>query len=839
MEQPMTNAWGAPGISPRWTSSAKDGVGTSLGAAGRLWFTISHGIVNEVYYPRVDQACLRDFGLIVTDGHDFFSEEKRDTETTTSYLADGVPGYRIVNACRDGRYRLEKEVFADPTRDVLLQRIRLELGVTPSAPLRLFALLSPHLGNRGAENTAWFEEYKGIPMLLAERAGAGALALACSRPWRTRSVGYVGFSDGWQDLSRHKQLTWIGDRAERGNVALTGEIDYEVGSDFVLALGFGLTSSEAAHRAIASLEDDYEMLRAQYIAEWQDWHQTLQPLDQSCPVNEHGEAVKKLGQAPRNYPQTLGNTHNSSEPVPFLHSLGVCVNHFRVSTTVIRCHEEKRFPGGIIASLSIPWGFSKGDDDLGGYHLTWPRDLVETAGALLAAGANEDAKRVLHYLQATQEGDGHWPQNMWLDGRPYWNGVQMDEAALPILLVDLAYREQAIDDHELERLWPMVRKAAAFVACNGPVTQQDRWEEDPGYSPFTLAAEITGLLVAADIADRQNEAVVASFLRETADLWYTNLDHWTYATGTDLARELGIEGYYVRIAPPETSEASSPMNGFVPIKNRPPGQSREPAANIISPDALALVRFGLRRADDPRILNTIAAIDRLLKVELPPGPCWYRYNHDGYGEHEDGSPFDGTGIGRAWPLLTGERAHFELAGGNRAGAESLLTTFGAFANQTGMLPEQTWDADDLPERELFRGRPAGSAMPLVWAHAEYVKLLRSLRDDRVFDMPRQAEQRYLADDIEANHHEWRFNHKVQYLPRGKTLRVAALAPIRLHWSSDNWQTAHDTDSCDTTLGIHYADLPTTELPPATRIQFTFFWLQRQCWEGTDFSVSVR
>ncbi len=801
----MTIAWGAPGITPRWTSSAKDGVGTSLGPASRLWFTTSHGIVNEVYYPRVDQACLRDFGLIVTDGHEFFSEEKRDTETTTNYLADGVPGYRIVNASRDGRYRIEKEVFADPMRDVLLQRVRLEAAASHPATLRLFALLAPHLGNRGADNTAWFGEYKGIPMLLAERAGVSALALACSRPWRGRSVGYVGFSDGWQDLSRHKQLTWIIERAERGNVALTGEIDFAAGADFILALGFGLNPSEAAHRAIASLKDDYERLKAQYIADWQAWHNTLQPLDQSCPLSEHRTGV----------------------------------NHFRVSTTMIRCHEEKRFPGGIIASLSIPWGFSKGDDDLGGYHLTWPRDLVETAGALLAAGAYEDAQRVLHYLQATQEGDGHWPQNMWLDGRPYWNGIQMDEASLPILLVDLAHREKAIDDHELQRLWPMVRKAAAFVVCNGPVTQQDRWEEDPGYSPFTLAAEITGLLVAADIADRQSEAGIASFLRETADLWYTNLDHWIYASGTDLASELGIDGYYVRIAPPETSEAFSPMNGFVPIKNRPPGESREPSANIISPDALALVRFGLRRADDPRIVNTIVAIDHLLKVELPQGPCWYRYNHDGYGEHEDGSPFDGTGIGRPWPLLTGERAHYELAGGNRANAESLLETFGAFANETGMLPEQTWDAADIPERELFCGHPAGSAMPLVWAHAEYVKLLRSLRDGRVFDMPMQAERRYVVEGRESNRHEWRFNHKCQHVPRGKTLRIATLAAARIRWSSDHWQTVHDLSTADTTLGLHVADLSTNHLTPGTCIQFTFFWQQQQSWEGTDYDVTVR
>ncbi len=799
-----TTAWGAPGIPPRWTSSAKDGVGTSWGRPSRLWFTISHGIVNEVYYPSIDQACTRDFGLIVTDGRDFFSEEKRATKTTTSYLADGFPGYRIVNECRDGVYRLEKEIFADPNREVLLQRIRLDATAPDVGPLRLFALLAPHLNNRGSDNTAWVGDYKGIPVLYAERAGAIALALACSAAWLQRSAGYVGFSDGWQDLSQHKQMTWNCDRAESGNVALTGEIDLSASTAVVLALGFGLNPSEAAHRAIASLTEDFDALQAQYLAEWQAWHETLQPLDQSCPVSQR-EA---------------------------------CINRFRVSTTVIRCHEEKRFPGGIIASLSIPWGFSKGDDDLGGYHLAWLRDLVETAGALLAAGANEDTRRVLHYLQTTQEADGHWPQNMWLDGRPYWNGIQMDEAALPILLVDLAYREQAIDDRELSRLWPMVRRAAAFIVCNGPVTQQDRWEEDPGYSPFTLAAEITGLLAAADVADRRRESAVAAYLRETADVWFANLDRWTYATGTDLAQRLGIDGYYVRIAPPETGDACSPLVGFVPIKNRPLGESSQPATNIISPDALALVRFGLRRADDPRIANTIAAIDHLLRVELPQGPCWYRYNHDGYGEHDDGSPFDGSGHGRAWPLLTGERAHYELAAGRRDQAELLLTTFGAFANDSGLLPEQVWDADDIPVKELQRGKPSGSAMPLVWAHAEYVKLLRSFRDGRVFDMPPQGVQRYLVENQTSPRHLWRFNHKCRTMPAGKILRVEGSAPATVRWRTDRQPTWTDTPTSDSQLGMHYADLPTAELVAGQRIDFTWLWPSAADREATSFSVTI-
>jgi glucoamylase len=491
----------------------------------------------------------------------------------------------------------------------------------------------------------------------------------------------------------------------------------------------------------------------------------------------------------------------------------------------------------MIASLSIPWGYSKGDGDLGGYHLVWPRDLVESAGGLLAGGAADEVRQVLRYLSVTQEADGSWPQNMWLDGAPYWNGVQMDEAGFPVLLADLAHREGALDDAELARLWPMIRRAAAFLACNGPVTQQDRWEEDPGYSPFTLAVEVAALLCAADFAERF-EPAICSYLRETADAWNASIERWTYVSETDLASEVGVEGYYVRIAPPDSADASSPAGGFVPIKNRPPGHEREPAAHIVSPDALALVRFGLRAADDPRILGTVEVIDALLKVELPQGPAWRRYNGDGYGEHEDGEPFDGTGVGRPWPLLTGERAHYEIAAGRPAEAARLVATLSQFANEGGLLPEQVWDADDLPDKELLRGEPSGSAMPLAWAHAEYVKLCRSLADGHVFDMPPQTVRRYQVEKHGSPHTIWRFNHKCLKMPPGKTLRIELRAPAVVHWSSDGWRQARDLPTRDTGLGLHVADLPCGKLAGGIRIEFTFYWPQAERWEGRDFSVQI-
>ena len=797
---PTPYAPGWPGISPRWTSSAKTGVGTALNQHSRVWFTLSHGILNEIYFPRVDQACTRDMGFMVTDGNAFFSEEKRHCTFENRPFEPGVPTYELTNTCNSGRYRIHKEVLTDPYRNVVLQKVRFEPLQGQLSDYHLYALLSPHLANAGYGNTGWVGDYKGVPMFFAHHDDT-ALAMACSVPWKKMSVGFVGTSDGWQDLSQHFQMQWEYTRAENGNIACTAEIDLAASNgEFILALGFGGIWSEAGQQARSSLLENYTDLRQQYVIHWKNWQNTLLKLDD--PTREH--------------------------------------DLYRASTAVLRTHESKDFLGGIIASLSIPWGFNKGDEDLGGYHLIWPRDLVESAGALLAAGAVVDSVRVLRYLEVTQEAAGNWAQNLWLDGRPYWGGVQMDETAFPILLLDLLRRKAPKDLGDLQRWWPMVRNAAGFILRNGPVTQQDRWEEDAGYSPFTLAAEISALLAAADIADLTGHSDAASIMRDTADAWNDNIDRWIYATGGDLAQQLGVEGYYVRISPPDSGGAASPTQGFVPIKNRPPGQDHEIASHIVSPEALALVRFGLRAPDDPRILNTLRVIDALLAVELPQGPCWYRYNGDGYGEHKDGSAFDGNGIGRPWPLLAGERAHYALAAGHPDEAKALLTVIElSTVGESRSIPEQVWDAADIPALELFRGKPSGSACPLVWAHSEYIKLLRSIRDGKIFDQPPQTVQRYLVEKRARTIFGWRMNNKTRTIPRGKVLRIVLISPATVHWSVDGWKASQDTKTRDSGLGIHTLDLPTASLPVGGQAVFTFFWAKENRWEGADYTVTVQ
>jgi glucoamylase len=752
-----------------------------------VWFTISHGIVNEVYYPRVDQANIRDLGLIVTDGDAFFSEEKRHTTSITAMLAPGVPGYRLTNSCEGGRYRIVKTIITDPSRPVLLQDVEFESLVGRLRDYRLFALLAPHIDNQGRGNDGWAGEYKGVPMLFAQR-GDCALALACSAGYAAMSCGYVGASDGWQDLAANKRLTELHPEARNGNIALTGEID--VGAchgRFTLALAFGRDSAEAGLNARGALLHSFEEAAASFESGWNDFHR-------AC------DAVALYD--------------------------GCAPDDYRTSVAVLKTHEDKGHPGGIIASLSIPWGNHKGDHDLGGYHLVWPRDLVESAGGLLAAGDLTGARQTLCYLISTQEADGHWAQNMWLNGKAYWNGIQMDETGFPILLADLVRRADALDG---VNPWGMVRLAASYLMRNGPVTPQDRWEEQAGYSPFTLAVEIAALLAAADFADEAGEHRVAGYLRDTADDWNDHIERWTYVSESKLGKQAGVDGFYARIGPPEMDITTAPQS-------QAPGAAGYEA--LVSPDALALVRFGLREPNDPRIANTVTVIDAVLKSETKTGSTWCRYNGDMYGEHVDGAPYDGSGVGRGWPLLAGERAHYEIAAGRPHDARRLLEVMRRQSSPGGLIPEQVWDGPDIPRRELFNGQPAGSAMPLAWAHAEFVKLTRSLRDGRVFDTPPQTVQRYVRDQRRSEVAVWCVNNKLRSMDAGKKLRVSTREAALVHWTVDEWRSAFDTQSIETGLGVWYADLPTRELPARSVVRFTLRWANTDRWEGNDFEVRV-
>jgi glucoamylase len=691
----------------------KTAAGTSRSDTSLVWFTIGRGVLNELFYPRIDSPCIRDACFLVTAKDGFFSDERTDTNYTVTWLEDGIPAFHAVTTCKSGRYRFEKTIVTDDRLNAVLQRSRFVVLSGDSSDYRLFVYVNPHVYGKGLGNTGWVEGFKGKRVLFASR-GDIAMAVLATRPFLETSVGFLEKSDALSDLREHGRLTDTYLHAEDGNVALIGEIDLAAGADFTVAYGFGLGPPEAAHHACGALQTDFEEVKERYVKRWKDWQHTLRPL----------------------------SNHLGGRDL------------YRVSVATMRVHANKATPGAV-ASLSVPWGEHRGDEDLlqGAYHLVWPRDVVNHSTGLLAAGDAEHAKDIIAYLRNTQEEDGHWPQNMWLAGSAFWGRVQLDETAHPILLADLMLQEGALSSAEQQRFWPMVRKAAEFLARYGPATELDRWEEKGGYNAYTLSTVIAAFLAAAEWADTMSESSLAIGLRELADSWNERLEGWMYVRGTSLAARLGVDGYYARILPEE--RVFSPTHGDTCVKLLPSESNEEeeeeeegelPPEEVVAVDALSLVRFGLRRADDPRILNTVRAIDALLMTETERGPVWHRYRGDRFGEHDDGRPFSVTdkGKGRAWPLLIGERAHYELLRGDVDRAKELCRVMARYATDTGLIPEQVWDADDVPKRHLFRGKPTGSVCPLLWAHGEYVKLRRSIRDGRVFDAPRHTLKRYLA-----------------------------------------------------------------------------------------------
>ncbi|HXL97758.1 MAG TPA: glycoside hydrolase family 15 protein, partial [Steroidobacteraceae bacterium] len=636
----------------------------------------------------------------------------------------------------------------------------------------------PHLGSTGRHNSAWVDEGYAFA-----RHGDFCMCLAADPPLLKVSCGYVGASDGWQDLERHGHLTYAFSSAESGTVALSGEAASGKG---VLALGFAGSAFGARTRARTALAAPFDALREEFLQDWKDWGARLR-----LPRPD----------------DTLGDAGLQS-------------------AAVLKIHEDRAYPGAVVASLSVPWGNST--DTLGGYHLVWPRDATLTAFALLAAHQLIDARHILAHLSATQGRDGGWPQNYFPSGEPFWIGVQLDEAAFPILL---AAKLREIGEAELPGTRHMVRSAVGFIARTGPSSPQDRWEENPGVSPFSLAAAISALVAAAPwLSDEERDYALS-----IADDWNERLEFWCYVCKTDLACRIGVNGYYVRIG---SQNRSSVVSGQVQLRNRE-GKSIQASA-LVSLDFSYLVRLGLRSAMDPRIQDTIKVVDRVLKVDTPSGPVYHRYNEDGYGEYPDGRPFDGNGVGRAWPLLVGERGHLAMQSGEDP--ISYLRTMWKCASIGGLLPEQVWDAAPIPELGLAPGRPSGSAMPLLWTHAEFLKLLIAREHRRPIELLLAVEQRYrctAADRFAARvAAAWHWRDEVPVLKHevGRALLIEDRTAFTLHFGFDGWQWVDERAALEQPFGLWAVRLSAEELTGPSELNFTRRYDDR--WEGVDHRVAL-
>lgn len=760
-------AFGALGIAPTWSSSDKDFVTTALGGS-RLWATIGHGIINEVYWPSTGQPQIRDLGFYLVPhtapGPDRWLDLKRLRRYRLHTPGPFLPAPTVVHHGDD--YQLTLEILPDPLRDVLLVRYSL------SGDYRLVLVLAPHLGSTGRDNSAWVDDGAAFA-----RGDGYALCLAADAPLMNLSCGYVGASDGWQDLAQHGEPTWQFSHADTGTVAITAEA---AGANGVLALAFDSVAQGAYTRARTALAASFDEVRSDFLEAWAAWGARLQ-----LPRPD----------------ATLGDAA-------------------LLSAAVLKIHEDRAFPGAVVASLSTPWGNSS--DSLGGYHLVWPRDATLTAFALLAANQVRDARHILAHQIATQARDGHWPQNYFPSGEPFWNGVQLDEAGFPVLL---AAKLAELGEPELPGTRAMVWRAVGFIARTGPTSEQDRWEEIPGVSPFTLAVAIAALVAALPWLDANEQAYAAGL----ADDWNERLESWCYVAGTPLAREAGVAGYYVRIA---MLDKRGEHVSTVQLRNRA-GELTQASA-LVSMDFSYLVRLGLRAAQDPRVRDTITVVDRVLKVETPSGPVYHRYNEDGYGEHADGRPFDGSGIGRAWPLLVGERGHLALA----AGEDPLpyLQTMWHCASVGGLLPEQVWDSAAIPALGLEPGRPSGSAMPLLWAHAEFLKLLVARERQRPVELLQAIERRYGGAPRRAAIWHWRDEVPLQHLDEHRGLMIEAREPFTLHFGFDGWQRVAERAARALPFGLWGVLLEAAELGQGGTLEFTRHLASG--WEGQDHRVEL-
>lgn len=678
----MPGAPGAPGGDARWTSAGKQAVGTSNTLESKVWFTLQGGALTEVFFPTADIPNVQVLEFAVVDpSHRKVETEREDATHEIQVLTHHSLSFRQINTARNGDWKLIKTYTTDPQRSTVLIDVKFE---TRNRLLVLFVYFDPSINNSGMHDTAWIEGNA----LLANEANRFS-ALLVSGGFSELTNGFYQVSDGMNQLKRSGRIVTAYARAENGNVVQMAKINQP--ARFTLALGFGQTASDALITARKSLTKGFQVCRREYDDGWRRVVRSLPKVDPKYQAQ------------------------------------------FNLAALVLKAHEDKTFRGANVASLSAPWitGAAANEPHVGGYHLVWARDLYQVATAYMGLGDKAAAQRALNYLfDVQQRGDGSFPQITWVDGKPLGDAVQMDEVSFPLIL---AYQLGRTDR---ETYFKHIKRTADYIVRNGPVTRQERWEEKPGYSPASIAAQIAGLVCAAEIAKGNGDEGSAQTYLDTADEWTRKVEGWTATTNGPYLNG----NYYLRL-----TQRGMPNAGDRIELNNNAGVADE--REIVDPSFLELVRLGVKAPRDPLIEQSLKVVDQLIRVETPHGEAWYRYVRDGYGEMADGRPWnwDGkyTGKGHLWVLLTGERAQYELARGEFVKARRRLDTILGFANQGMMLPEQVWDKPEGPRRDLNFGEGTGSATPLAWSTAQFIRLVLNLRARRNLDTPDIVAARYV------------------------------------------------------------------------------------------------
>ncbi|MGI2169272.1 glucan 1,4-alpha-glucosidase [Shewanella sp. MF05960] len=765
---------GAPGTEPTWAFSGKTGIGTSYepyingeyqdqatNPVSKVWFSIAQGILTETMFGLIHNAQLKELQFIIS-GNGFVDTEKDNTISTIEYLDTDEQGrplslaYKIINKDVEGKYQIEKHIFTDPDRNSLMMNVTFtafEAGITPHL------YVNPHIDNSGANDITFIDGQALVAH--TNEANSTVMTIKTDVDFVHASVGFVGTSDGIIDLQDNGKLDSLyqttSDNNQGGNVALTAQYPTLSNANdslsFNLAIGFGKDKTSSLATAQATLDAGYDAVKQAYLGDdshigWKDYLGSLAPLnDMSANTTDNGKLLY-------------------------------------ASALVLKAQEDKTHAGALIASLSNPWGDTvSAKVGSTGYKAVWPRDFYQCAMAFLAMGDTQTPKVAFEYLKKVQVNQqtpgfagtpGWFLQKTHVDGEIEWVGVQLDQTAMPIMLGWKLWQAGVLTDTEITTWYKdMLKPAADFLVSGGkvkldwndteitpPSTQQERWEEQAGFSPSTTAAVISGLVAASDLAELANDPQASEY-RELATKLQRQLETTMVTTNgllntTDAANTEGNTApYYVRISPngnPNTADTLLDNNGKPGLDQR----------LILDGGFLELVRYGVVDAQDPVIKNSVMLIDNQqlednlrVKYEFTAKdgskvPGYRRYGNDGYGEDtvtgmsyaEKGNTEDQRG--RIWPFFTGERGHYELALARSEGnltpdsKKALINTYvqgmETFANQGLMLPEQAWDGVGNPTRYDYKmGDGTNSATPLAWTHAEYVKLVRSMTDEQVWD----------------------------------------------------------------------------------------------------------
>ncbi|MBD1937280.1 glycoside hydrolase family 15 protein [Microcoleus sp. FACHB-68] len=783
-------AFGYPGTCPNWPASTLTFLGTAANPTSKVWFTGINGILGEIFYPSADKPATVDWQFLIGDANKtWVDEEKQDTTHQVRLNHPHSLAWNLTNTAKNNHYQIQKTIFTDPTRNSLIQQITFTALTGTLKDYNLYTLYHPAISNNGKATTGSHTTDNGKNILIAQNANSGetsALASSLNFQPQTISAGFVGYSDGWQDLKGGKidnTLNWKFDTATNGNIAQIAQFDlsdypHQKSITFHLVLGFGDSETSAKAAAAGTLGDNISTLLSTYNSQWNYYTDHLNSFDNTAD------------------------------------------QQYYLAAMVLKASQDKS-SGAMVAGLGNPWGESNysictpfGVEMQGGYHLIWPRDLYKFASALIAAGDRETANSALNWLfNKSQQPDGHFLQNAFADGTPYWNSIQMDQTAFPIIL---AWK---LGRNDPQTYLKHIKPAADFIVKNGPWTQQERWEENAGYSPATIAAEIAGLVCAADIAKLNGDTPTQQHYLATADYWQSLVETWTFTT----TGSIGNGNYYQRI-----DDNGNPNDGH--LLNISNGGGSYDERSIVDTSFLELVRHGVKAWNNPYILSSLPAIDSTIKQTLPnKGEAWFRYNHDGYGETAAGADYTGAGIGRLWPIFTGERGHYAIAGGEKA--DTYLATLRAFANDSYMIPEQVWDLN--APSQFTPGTPTKSMTPLSWSMGEYITLLASNHSGKVIDMPAIVHQRYVTNAYKPQQ-----NYPVDYnktaAAQGKALTIyykgslANASQVKLHWGYNNWQFITDKPMIKRTDGFW----ETTLSLPVTGTTLNFAFTDGKTWDNT-------